>query len=210
MRTTTWLAWTAGLVLAARAARAAPGDEAWEPRVSGGVGLGYRFGELAELALGGASVAAQLELRVRPGLFVGVLGERTTGTARGEGAGARDVALSIHTAGLAVRTALMSFGDKPTTLGGEMFATGGIAREYLGWDGGGMERDALWVGAGTTLVLPHRRVHRHLRVAFRMAFARAPEPAKRPAGCDGPCDTPTSTAPYDTSLVMEVSCHLGR
>jgi len=192
----------------ANAEEAVP-DDAWEPRLSAGVGLGYRTGDLAILKPAGGTASGQVELKVRPALFIDASYDHARGTARDE-LRARDLGITTHTIGLAVRNPLMSFGAKPRELGGEMFATAGLAREWVRWDGGGLARNALMLGVGSTLIAPHERVHRQLRVGFRMLFARAPDPGKRPAGCDGPCDTPTKTAPYDVSFVMEVSCHVGR
>jgi len=196
------------LTSVANAEEPVPAD-AWEPRLSAGVGIGYRAGDLAILETTGGTAGGQVEVKVRPALFIDATYDHARGTARDE-MRARDLGITTHAIGLAVRNPLMSFGDKPRELGGEMFVTAGLAREWVRWDGGGLARNALMVGLGSTLIAPHERVHRQVRVGLRVLFARAPDPGKRPAGCDGPCDTPTKTAPYDVSLVMEVSCHVGR
>jgi hypothetical protein len=187
-----------------------PSADAWYPRVSAGVGIGYRAGELSVLKASGGSIGAQLEFKVAPALFVDASYDFARATGRDEHMILDDVQLSTHSAGLAIRNLLMSFGDQPRRFGGDMFFTTGVVREAVRWRGGGLERNALMIGAGTTMILPSETSHRHVRFGFRMLFARAPDPAKRAPGCDGPCDTPTTTQPYDYSIVMEVSCHLGR
>jgi hypothetical protein len=184
--------------------------DVWYPRLSGGAGIGYRVSDLGMLRGNGASVGAQLGMKVRPSVFVDATYDYARAGLTDEDMQLPEVSVRTHTLGISVRNPLMSFGDKPRGFGGDMFVSGGLAREVIAWDGGTLSRNALLVGIGSTMTIPSEHTHRHVRVGFRMAFARAPEPGKRAPGCDGPCDTPTTTQPYDLSFVMEVSCHIGR
>ncbi len=199
-------AWLVLLTAPAAHAEKVPLD-AWYPQLTAGVGIGYRAGDLAILSPQGADLALELGIKLRPQLFVDATVDYAPATARNDFL-VDDVAVTTTSAQLALRQALMSFGDVPRHIAGDMFVTGGVAREWIAWDGGGMQRTALVLGGGTTLILPST-IARQIRAGFRMQLARAPDPGKRPAGCDGPCDTPTATTPYDMSIVMEVSCHLG-
>jgi hypothetical protein len=196
------------LVPAIAHAETKPTLDAWYPRVSAGAGIGYRVGDVALLTPTGPDLMLQAELKVRPLLFLDATFDYAPGTASNDFL-AQDVDIESASAQLAVRDILMSFGDRPENFAGDMFVTGGFAREWLGWDGGGTARNLVMLGFGVTALLPHEHVDQHLRFGFRLLFGRAPDPGKRPAGCDGPCDMPTKTEPYDLSMVMEVSCHIG-
>jgi hypothetical protein len=200
------------LVLVAGAAHAEPkyDDNDFYPRLTAGGGIGFHNGDLADLTANGGNLSLQFGVKVRPAVFVDGLFDFSSGTATGEML-AKDLRVQTKAVGLAVRNPLMSFGDEPHGLGGDMFATIGVGREWIEWEDGGLARNTLMLGMGVTMNLPSaKEVFHHLRFGFRMLFARAPTPAKRPVACDGPCDTATATEPYDFAMVVEVTCHLGR
>jgi hypothetical protein len=191
-------------------AETTPDPDAWYPRLAAGAGIGYRVADLGILKGGGAAASVQLSVKIRPAVFVDAHYDYAKAGMTDEEMRIDEVGVRTHTVGVAVRNPLMSFGAKPRGFGGDMSVSGGLAREWIRWPGGGMQRNALMLGAGSTIIVPSEASHRQVRVGFRLAFARAPDPGKRMPGCDGPCDTPTKTAPYDLSFVMEVSCHVGR
>jgi hypothetical protein len=185
----------------------AAGDD-WDPRVIAGAGLGYRAGDLAILAPQGPNLTVGFDVRVRPALFVGASYDHASGTASAEDA---EIETTTNTAGVHVRNTLLAFGSSAKSFGGEWFVLGGVGREWTKWRGGDLARNVVELGVGTAMRIPRGgETHREIRFGLRAQIGRAPEPAKRPVGCDGPCDTPTSTRPYDASLIMEVSCLLGR
>ena len=183
---------------------AAHAEDDWDPHLTVGAGLGYRAGDLAILAPQGLNLSLGFDARVRPALFVGATYDHASGSAE-------DIEITTTTAGIRVRNTLLAFGSSATSYGGEWFVLGGVGREWSSWSGGSLARNVIELGAGTAVRIARSDgTHRQVRFTLRTAIGRAPEPAKRPEGCDGPCDTPTSTRPYDASLVMEVSCFLGR
>jgi len=178
----------------------------WYPRVTGGAGIGLRAGDIAVARTNGPSFTVQAEVKATPTLFVGAAFD----VARASTFEGPEVTITTQTAQVGVRTVLLGWGDKPKKLGGDMFASAGIAREWNQWSDGALARNLIVLGAGTALLLPHDETARQVRAGLRLQLSRAPSPGKAAPGCDGPCDTPTTTQPYDLAMLLEVSCHVGR
>ena len=102
---------------------------AWYPRISAGLGIGFRIGDLGPASPQGANLMAQLEVKVRPELFVAGTFDLAPG------------AVAAQTAQLALRRVLYSIGEKPSMLHGDVYGGLGIAREWNRWQGGALARD---------------------------------------------------------------------
>jgi len=203
----------AGLGGAGAARADEPPDSAWYPRVTAGAGVGFWLGDVAGLVPSGPSAHVEGELRVTPALFVSASYDLASTTAHDEALRA-PLGAVIQQGAVAVRHPVFSFGSDPAALGGDMFVIGGMGREWLRWDGGArLQRSNLSMGMGGTVILPrHDRSSRFvlIRYDFRFLVARAPDPGKLPLACDGPCDRLTKTAPYDHTMLLEITGHFGR
>ncbi len=206
------------LPLLAATAPAARADEParleeFYPRLSGGVGFAGWMGDVAGLSPSGVAARIEGDWQARPGLFVNAAGELARVSDDDDRLVAPVAGRASHLS-LGVRHSLFSFAASPTSLGGDMFVTAAAGREWLRWDRGGkLQRNTVSLGFGATVVLPRRdrdRPFAMIRYGMRLLFARAPDPGKVPYACDGPCEELTRTRPYDKTILLELSGHVGR
>src|SRR5688572_6687924 len=134
--------WLALLLLVETAHAEKIDPDAWYPRLSAGAALGFRSTDIALATTEAASISLSTEVKLRPALFASATYDFSSGSTW-EGP---EVHITTHTAQVAVRNLLMSFGDKPKALGGDMFVSAGLAREWHQWSDGELARNALVLG----------------------------------------------------------------
>ena len=185
----------------------------WYPDYQLGIGGLMNLGDMAGLAMFGGGFHADAELRVTPSLLVSLDYELLAGSGSDE-----DLEISLGMTqqryGAKIRHPILGFGDEK--LHGDYFVVAGGGRERTSWnEGGTLTRDYVVFGFGTSLTFarPHKGSDQSKwmmgRFGLRALVARAPDPGKVPAGCEGPCDSLTKTAPYDTTLILDLSLHFG-
>jgi len=189
-----------------------PPEEQWYPRISAGAGIGYFLGKVGVLHPTGATVELTGELTLTPSLFLRLGYEHAWLTARDEILTSH-VGANLDGTSAIIRHAIFGFGEKDVPISGDMFVLAGVEYERIAFDGAKpLRRYEAVIGFGGAVVIAdkRKRPYQLIEYGLRMMFSRAPDPGKLPFGCDGPCDMPTKTAPYDHTMVMEVSWQFGR
>ena len=180
------------------------------PRATAGIAIAERLGDVGMLHPTGAAIGFEADLQVAPLTFAQVGSSYSQSTAH-DAFLDRPLDAHITTVRLVLRHTLV--GVAPSDwFASDMFLIGGYAHESIEWDGGPtLHRSGLVAGLGGSLVLrPHDgSIYQVISYGFDVTFARAPDPGKAPVGCSGPCDQSTKLRPYDATLVMELSWHIG-
>jgi hypothetical protein len=199
-------------VAGARPAAADPSDAAFYPRLSAGAGIGDRIGDVVDVHPSGLDLHTEVAARLTPEVHALATWDGAWVTTH-EPMLLAQLSGFVSAPALGLRDVLMSFGQSPTTLGGDLVVEAVVGREHTRWDGGGaLTRTFFGFGVGGSIALPRRdaAMFQRIRYGFRMDVARAPDAGKVPFACDGPCDQLTQTRPYDLTMTLEISWLLGR
>lgn len=215
MRHTRLTVLLAAIALSSSVAMASADDDdtRWYPNVQVGLNGLVNIGDMAGMGVFGGGVHADAELRVTSSILLSVDYDLLAGSATDSD---MDISLGLtqQRYGAKIRHPILGFGDEK--LHGDYYVLAGVGRERTSWhDGGVLTRNYVVTGLGTTLTFARPRGNnRHTKwmignFALRAIVARAPDPGKVPAGCEGPCDILTKTAPYDTTLMLEIGMRFG-
>jgi hypothetical protein len=199
------------VVLASQPAAA----ERWYPRATVGVGVGYWIGDVGALAPMGGTVQLSGTVVLTPLTHLRASVEHASLTARDEVSMEPTAHASLDGASLVLHHTIFGVDPKDIRVGVDMHVLAGVERTWISWDETG-DTNRRWeavTGFGGAVVIfdrGHRKPTQQIDYGLRMLFSRAVDDRELPMGCDAPCDIPTSTAPFDFTLVMELSWHFGR
>jgi hypothetical protein len=202
------------VALATTAAQASAEDDdtRWYPNFQLGVNGMLNLGDMAGLTVTAGGMHVDAELRVSPSILVSVDYEVLAGSASDTDLD-MSLGLTQQRYGAKIRHPILGFGSEK--LHGDYFVLAGFGRERTSWNEGGvLTRNYVVTGFGTTLTFSRPRDGEDKKwmigsFGLRAVVSRAPDPGKVPAGCEGPCDSLTKTAPYDTTLMLEIGMRFG-
>lgn len=122
-----------------------------------------------------------------------------------------------HRLGGNARLTVMDWnGGRDVPLGGRLWVEGGLGRQLIHWnDGGILRRNDLAIGLGAQLdVLLNKRAPTPQRFALyyalKMTIAEAPGAAERAPTCAGPCDEPSGPQPFDLGVFFNLGLSWAR
>lgn len=174
--------------------------------------MGFFLGDVGVLHPSGGTVELTGELTLTSSLFLRAMVEHAGLTARDDIL-TRPLHATLDGASAILRHAIFGFGEKDFPVSGDMFVLAGVEYERIRFDGEApLLRYEVVIGMGGAVVVDdkHKKPYQLIAYGLRWMFSRAPDPGTLPLGCDGPCSMPTKTAPYDHTIVMELSWQFGR